>query len=90
MLHARMTANRRPLGSAALPANGRNRRNLVVPARSGEGRLTEQRAVARPRPRERVFMPQSGLSAAASGICRIGGKRTLLNELRLCTWLRGE
>jgi len=42
-------------------------RNLVVPARSGEGRLTEQRAVARPRPRERVFMPHSGLPLRPSG-----------------------
>ena len=41
------------------PANDRKRRNLAVGARSGEGRLTEQRAVARPRPRERALMPET-------------------------------
>ena len=39
-LHRRMTANRQPLGSEVVLANGRNRRNLVVAARSGEGPFT--------------------------------------------------
>jgi hypothetical protein len=46
-------------------ANGRNRRIFTVPARSGEGPLTERTASVQPVRRERVFMPHGGHSVPA-------------------------
>jgi hypothetical protein len=45
-------------------ANGWNRRILLVPARSGGGRLTERTPAVQPRRRERVKVPQSRQSQA--------------------------
>jgi len=52
VLHRRMTANRRRLGSAAVPANGPFRRILRVASRSGEGLLTDPIAGAQPADRD--------------------------------------
>ena len=47
-------------------SHNRFRRGLPVVARPGEGPLTEPTPAVRPRPRERVFMPQSGRSMDVS------------------------
>src|SRR5215471_4926093 len=51
-LHRRMTANRQPLGSEVVLANGRNRRIFFVAPGRGEGRLTEPTGAAQAVPRE--------------------------------------
>src|SRR6516162_10357839 len=45
-------------------ANGGNRRILLVPARSGGGRLTERTPAVQRRRRERLKVPQIGRSPA--------------------------
>ena len=83
---------RNPFGQATFTGTHGNERDApeaVFYARDRVGPLTEPTTAAQPWRRELVFMPPSSLSTT-SGICRIGGKRTLLNELRLCTWLQSE
>jgi hypothetical protein len=55
-----------PCGPECQPANGRDRRILLIPARSGRGRLTERTPAVPPRRRERLKVPLSRPSRARS------------------------